>query len=141
MSGYGARSPRWSARSDSTSAPPAPTWAASAAKYRSRSAGIGAHGDRLLGLVHHEGLPAPGLQAGQRVQRVCARAWSRAPASLPGPATATTPARTSEDLPMPDGPTTARTPVSRSRRRHAATSSSRPKNESASSASYGSSPR
>ena len=39
MSGYGARSPRWSARMESTSAPPAATCAASAAKYRSRSPG------------------------------------------------------------------------------------------------------
>ena len=32
ISGYGARSPRWSARSVSTSPPPAPTWVASAVK-------------------------------------------------------------------------------------------------------------
>ena len=45
---------------------------------------------------------------------------------------AATPARTSDDLPLPDGPTTASTPTSASRRRQAATSRSRPKNPSAS---------
>ena len=45
---------------------------------------------------------------------------------------ATTPARTSDDLPTPEGPTTANRPESRNFRRHAATSVSLPKNKSAS---------
>ena len=43
---------------------------------------------------------------------------------------AATPARTREDLPQPDGPTTASTPASRSRSRQASRSRSRPKNTS-----------
>ena len=53
--------------------------------------------------------------------------WTRRPSRA---SAAATPARTSEDLPHPDGPTTARTPTSSSRRRHTDTSASRPKNAS-----------
>ena len=54
--------------------------------------------------------------------------------------TAATPALSSEDLPLPDGPTTARTWLRSRTRRAAATSASRPKNVVESSTSNGSSP-
>ena len=49
--------------------------------------------------------------------------WTRSPSRS---SAAATPARTSEDLPHPEGPTTARTPASSSRRRQAAVTASRP---------------
>ncbi len=52
----------------------------------------------------------------------------------------TTPARTSDDLPQPDGPVTTSNGFSASRSRHVATSSVRPKNVSESSTSYGARP-
>ena len=126
MAANWARSPRWSARSARTSLPPAPTWAASAAKYLSRSAGS-AHS-----------VTASSTWSTTRVW------WARGPSRTkesvgcpPGVQKSTgvplrtkaanTPARTSEDLPTPDEPTTTRTPVSRSRRRQTAMSCSRPK--------------
>ena len=54
---------------------------------------------------------------------------------------AATPARTSDDLPQPEGPTTASTPTAASRRRHTSTSASRPKKPSVSSTSYGTRPK
>ncbi len=54
---------------------------------------------------------------------------------------AATPARTSDDFPLPDGPTTTSTPFADSRRRHSPTSTSRPKKPSASSTSNGTRPR
>ena len=54
---------------------------------------------------------------------------------------AASPARTSDDFPLPDGPTTTTTPVVARRSRQAATSASRPKNASASPTSYDTRPR
>lgn len=50
------------------------------------------------------------------------------------------PARRTEDLPHPDGPTSATTPAASSRRRQAVTSAPRPKKASQSSASKAASP-
>ena len=68
MSGYGARSPRWSARSDSTKRPARADVGGKRGEVPLPLARIGARGDGLLGLVHDQGLAAPGLQPGQRVQ-------------------------------------------------------------------------
>ena len=83
-------------------------------------------GEGLLALVDDEHRPVPRRRLGEDVLGVGTgrddlhRCPSRTRA-------AATPARISEDLPQPDGPTTARTPVASSRPRHAVTSASRPK--------------
>ena len=79
--------------------------------------------------------------AGQRVERVGRPGVMTSTCVTPrGAGVAATPARTSDDFPVPEGPTTARTPVARSRSRQAAMSRSRPKNASASATSYALSP-
>src|SRR5207244_4392445 len=77
-----------------------------------------------LGAGEHLDAP-PGLRAGQR----------SAPGSAPRRSAGTSPARTTDDLPLPLGPTTARKRVSRRRSIRCSVSASRPKKsaESASS--------
>ena len=123
---------------DRTNAPPEVTCVVSAAKYRSRSAGS-SHDvtvSSAWSTTRVCRVRSPLMESMGRTPGVVTR--TAAPLRLRD---ATTPARTSDDLPMPDGPTTASTLESRSLRRHTARSASLPKNESASSASYGSRPR
>ena len=70
--------------------------------------------------------PSHGLGSGRDHHDLAAR---RAPAR------GTSPARTSEDFPVPEGPTTTSTPAAHGPPRQAPTSASRPKNDSLSSAS------
>ena len=137
----GARSPRWSARSDSTSAPPARRGRRAPRSTGSRSA------------ASEHTVTASSAWSTTRVCRPWGfRSVSESTGCAPGAVTSTgVPARGQRQRPRRRGrATTCRCPkarpppghlVSRRRRRQAAASSSRPKKESASSAPYGSSPR
>ena len=78
-----------------------------------------------------------GLMSRAKLASLALSAAAAAGVITAGPAAADA----SDDFPIPEGPTTAKTPVSLSLRRHDSTSASLPKNESASAASYGSNPR
>ncbi len=89
--------------------PPAPTCAASAAKYRSRSAGS-AHTVTASSAWSTTSVCRPrAFKPAERVQSGAVPGVVTRTGVPPRTSDATTPARTSEDFPMPDGPTTART--------------------------------